>query len=510
MKRRLKRIGFCAGGLALLFLIFALEEHARGRWALNQHLSRLKANGEVYSVAALQPKHPPAEQNVFAALTSIANRLEPMVKHQDDAPPPSRFAAPGKAIVAWRLNQWGRNGQITNDWSRLGPELDAARELLDLLHAAMKKPAYDSGFDYKRGFLDFQIGPPAEAKRSAQILQDATLYELHRGHLDAAGEHLCALVKLAADQKPEPLVICQLVRHACATMGFYATWQALQAPGWNDSQLAALQRAWEGCDFAGDMYLAMEMERALTFDYVEQIKNSNANFALAVDQREAADEVFGKVMGSSLPTHGLVLRWVYLPFWRLAWADQDELLVLKEWSLPIERARFARTNCWTALASPSTSEEEVLPFIVGQRKEMGWYDRLRFLLASEVFPINDGEIRMALCAQAQQQMAVTAIALERYRLETGRFPADLAALMPKYLSALPRDGMDGKTLRCRAQPDGGFVLYSAGLDGKDDGGDSTPVTDNKTYHQIWDGRDAVWPAAATDEEALAAMKSAKD
>ena len=293
VKRWLKRIGFCAAGLALLLLVFVAEEHTRGRWALNRNLSRLKANGEDYLVAALEPRHPPGNHNSFADLTDIADQLDPMVKHMDDAPPSLRFAVTGKEIVAWRLNQWGRNTRITNDWSRLGPELDEARDLLDLLHTAVQKPAYDSGFDYKKGFVDFQLGSLGKVKRPAEILKDAALYEMRRGNLDAAGGHLCAMVKLSSDQSPEPLVICQLVRDACATMAFDATWQALQAPGWNDAQLAAMQAAWEACHFAKDMGSAMEMERALAFDFYEQIKSSKAKLASAVNQREAADEVLG-------------------------------------------------------------------------------------------------------------------------------------------------------------------------------------------------------------------------
>jgi len=70
--------------------------------------------------------------------------------------------------------------------------------------------------------------------------------------------------------------------------------------------------------------------------------------------------------------------------------------------------------------------------------------------------------------------------------------------------------MDGKTLRYRPLPDGSFVVYSVGEDGKDDGGNPARRADRKDYRQIWDGRDAVWPAAATAEEASAAMKSGKD
>jgi hypothetical protein len=202
---------------------------------------------------------------------------------------------------------------------------------------------------------------------------------------------------------------------------------------------------------------------------------------------------------------------VHLPFWRLAWADQEEYFALNQWKIPIEREKFARTNGWAALSSRSTSEGDNEPLnFLGRQGEMGWYDRLRFPFASEGFSINDNEIRRAICAEVQQQMAITAIAIYRYRIQRGVLPADLSGLLPKYLSVLPRDDMDGKALRYRMQPDGGFVLYSVGLDGKDNGGDSTLVTGKKNFNQIWDERDAVWPSPATDEEAFAAMKSAKE
>jgi hypothetical protein len=75
---------------------------------------------------------------------------------------------------------------------------------------------------------------------------------------------------------------------------------------------------------------------------------------------------------------------------------------------------------------------------------------------------------------------------------------------------LPRDYINGKTLLYRLQPDGNFVLYSATVGSKDNGGYITLLTDQRDSNQIWDGRDAVWPAPATDEEATAAMKSARN
>ena len=173
MNRRLKRIRLCAGGLVLLLLGFAVVEHVRGRRALNDLLNRLKAHGEVYSVAALEPKHPPMQQNAFVELSDPARRLVSLVKHRYDAPPPVHFAAPGKEIVAWRLDQWGRNTKITNDWSTLGPEWDWAVEFLDLMHSAVQKPSYDSEFDFRMGFVDsrFNCDGVFDVTRSAQVLR---------------------------------------------------------------------------------------------------------------------------------------------------------------------------------------------------------------------------------------------------------------------------------------------------------------------------------------------------
>jgi hypothetical protein len=56
--------------------------------------------------------------------------------------------------------------------------------------------------------------------------------------------------------------------------------------------------------------------------------------------------------------------------------------------------------------------------------------------------------------------------------------------------------MSGKSLCYRLKPDGSFLLYSVGEDGKDDGGDPKPAGGNR--YGLWGGRDAVWPMAASE------------
>ncbi len=127
-------------------------------------------------------------------------------------------------------------------------------------------------------------------------------------------------------------------------------------------------------------------------------------------------------------------------------------------------------------------------------------------VSAESLAITDALLRKTLSMQTQQQMVLTAIAVARYRIVQGIEPPDLRALVPRFLPTLPRDWMDGNLVRYRPRPGGGFLLYSVGEDGKDDNGDPAPSKPEKKYRQVSDGRDAVWPVAASETEAEAAMK----
>ncbi|MBX3400600.1 MAG: hypothetical protein KF873_17835 [Gemmataceae bacterium] len=62
-----------------------------------------------------------------------------------------------------------------------------------------------------------------------------------------------------------------------------------------------------------------------------------------------------------------------------------------------------------------------------------------------------------------------AFALAEYRLANGTYPQQLADLAPKYIAAIPADLFNGKPLVYKPAKDG-YLLYSVGANGKDDGG----------------------------------------
>lgn len=113
-------------------------------------------------------------------------------------------------------------------------------------------------------------------------------------------------------------------------------------------------------------------------------------------------------------------------------------------------------------------------------------------------------IRLTMGAEAARRMAITAIALKRYQLKHGKYPSTLSDLVPEFVSSVPRDPVDGKPLRYRLIPDGNFLLYSIGENGKDDGGDgSSSNTIGPGFPDRWNARDAldwVWPQPAAAAE----------
>jgi len=78
--------------------------------------------------------------------------------------------------------------------------------------------------------------------------------------------------------------------------------------------------------------------------------------------------------------------------------------------------------------------------------------------------------------ETQNRLLIVALALRAYRVEHGAYPAKLSALVPTYLSAIPADpfALSGQLRYKPSSP--GYILYSVGPDGKDDGG--KPIFDS--------------------------------
>jgi hypothetical protein len=74
-------------------------------------------------------------------------------------------------------------------------------------------------------------------------------------------------------------------------------------------------------------------------------------------------------------------------------------------------------------------------------------------------------------------------ALAAYRADRGAFPATLNELVPQYVARLPDDVFNDSPLHYRLE-DRGYLLYSVGANGRDDGGRA--LEDDKNAGKDWD------------------------
>ena len=87
-----------------------------------------------------------------------------------------------------------------------------------------------------------------------------------------------------------------------------------------------------------------------------------------------------------------------------------------------------------------------------------------------LFFLNYPKIETAICrTHAVLRCQPAALAAERYRRSHGAWPESLDQLTPDFLAAVPIDPFTDEPLLYHKLPDG-VVIYSAGKDGQDNGG----------------------------------------
>jgi hypothetical protein len=90
-----------------------------------------------------------------------------------------------------------------------------------------------------------------------------------------------------------------------------------------------------------------------------------------------------------------------------------------------------------------------------------------------------------LTRTARLRAALAGLAVERYRLAHEALPESLADLVPEYIGGVPQDPYTGQPLRYEKMG-AGFIVYSVGKDGIDDGGWEEPPPNQRTAGQTYD------------------------
>jgi hypothetical protein len=277
--------------------------------------------------------------------------------------------------------------------------------------------------------------PLGEIRKLEQTLALKAIYEGELSNSVKSTEALQKGFAVSATPRSESLVNT-MISVACAGMMCDAAEQALNRIKFDHRQLAQIAESLP-IDTIGRFEEAFTTERALMAGFLQRLRT--AQNELGADRfRLIFRQLMNFFSGSRKPMYH----------------DEDFLLVLNTYD---EMTGLEGKALLLRLA-----EIELLTTRFktnAQSQAVTWF-----------FPNLTKAMSSAFETKARLVALKTALAIERFRLaNTNSLPPTLDALVPKYCSSAPRDPFDEQPLRFKKLARG-YVVYSIGADGVDNGG----------------------------------------
>ena len=314
--------------------------------------------------------------------------------------------------------------------------LETNVEALKLLHqgAAMKQCRYP--IDMTQGIM-LEIPHLAKLRAGARLLNLEAMLNAENGNPDKAVQAVVSSFGLAQSVTHEPLLLSQLSRIAFQAISQYSLERVLSRMELPEEHLITLTSAIREQEDPAAMSLAFVSERCY-YGYDEPLlkgilDNAGESVWLPYSGSKAkmflyhASGLFDLDFALRLDMMEEFIDVANLPFHQRLQAC--ETLFRKAENLSRTARVFSRT---ALLGLPRT-------------------------------------IRVHLNITARIRAAYAALAVERYRLANQALPENLKKLVPTYLKEIPVDPFDGQPLRYK-KLDKGYVIYSVGENGIDDGG----------------------------------------
>lgn len=484
-----------------------LTLHAGPENAVEAYKKLLRERGEKLEIGELQPAPVPSDQNCVSAVQTAFSSFSSGYQ----VPDVMQMVAPAKAMIAWqqpKVRGYDGSDKMTNSWEDFGEDVAAHRQAIDELKEVFDRPKLDFALDYKKNYI-LPLPHLALLKRAAQVIEAATVLDLHNGDDGAVATNICVLLALVRADHDEPILISHLVRIAMVAIAENPTWELLQSTNATDAQLALLQKNWTLLEFLDSLERTVEMERAFIKDDVEKARADSEAFDLMMKEGGSSSSSSGG-SGWALDFDALGEDIKYntgKTLWRASWSYTEEIHFLQGDQIMLETFRAMETN--SQFLKPQYDAMQLKVSSLGLTNAgAALFRALKIPDFGDLLGGNwmGGAINKTIRIEAARRIVVTAIALKRFQLKHRQWPHTLAELAPEFFPSVPIDPYDGKPLRYHANPDGTYLLYCVGEDGVDDGGNPTNTAASSSspsaslYWQNNRARDWVWPQPATEAE----------
>ena len=470
------RVVFVLAAVMTVIVVFFVMERRRGRRAWDAYRTAAEARGEKLFLTDYLAADIPDSEN-YAAVPVIRGLF---AKQGGGQSPPAPFSLPAAGniktpnapdIVKGRrldLAEW----QVFFLGTKLLSEKSesAARDILmalekyepelQQLRDASARPGCKFPTKWSDGFAT-QL-PHLQPLRSAGILFSMrTGAHLALGDSAAAYAEFRQALRLHTALRSEASLIAGLVRVAIVSRLEATVWDGLAAGQWAEPELLALEKDFAGLRLLDDCRFAISTERGGMNQELQRLTTLSASDAARMITSS------GNISGASPPPLAERLAFSAYPrgwiFQNMVRSNEYFDLILVPFGKPGDATPVefvpAGLSCDDWMKS------------IGARSGP---KRIYYAFINLMLPALDSVQSTYLATHTQAQQTRLGCALERFRRATGNFPESLDALVPEYIPAVPKDVCDGNPLRYRRTADGGYDLWSIGIDRKDDGGKTDP------------------------------------
>jgi hypothetical protein len=444
MTRTSKFILWLLCGLALLVISFIV-------WRVNlahdvdAKLQAIRAAGLPTNGKELNAYYPAVPDNENAALVMI-QAFELMRNYPDDR---------SNEVASFNIPPRGQS--LSTEQKKL------LSDYVEMNTDALAKASEAIKLSQSRYPIDFSAGVETEfphlmpLKNLVKAAEFKALLELESGHLTNADIAIKNILGIANTLDNEPEMMSWLVRNTSIGRATTMLERRLNADVLTDQELnefSAGLASVEGTNLLKRAVIALRANRIpyfrMTWSQLRQINEANGDSTDGMPDSE---------------------RQPFL-FWVSGWHDCDLRFFLK----------IMNTNvAVTGLPPPQN--------IIAYRnfdfeKIAKTIKRYHFNLSAMFLPELSSSVRVENKGFAQIRSATAALAVEHFRLAHGQLPENMNELVPQFLPTVPSDPFDGAPLRYHRLAKG-YVIYSVGRDGHDDGGREKPAdwksSDKTTY-----------------------------
>jgi hypothetical protein len=314
------------------------------------------------------------------------------------------------------------------------------QQALELLHkgAAIEHSRYP--IDLSKGF-EVLLPDLSNIRDGAKLLKLEAVLHAEDGKPEQAVDSITSIFGLASSLDKEPMLVSQLVRIACQALAASVLEYTINKTEFTDEQLVSLSGTLANAEDPSAMARAFAGERCMG---ISILKMPAAKIPPMLSVANNRPHLLGALAITLYRFAGL--------------ADMGAAIYLDLMSDYIK-----------AIQLPSQQRQEAADAVDAKFTKTSRIHMLLHVIMPALSRCTTIDVRTV----AQLRTAQACLAIERYRLAGGKLPDSLTELIPTYLDAVPQDPFDGKDLRYK-KLETGFVVYSIGEDGSDDGGKEKP------------------------------------